>query len=247
MGLFGSKDACGVCGGKIGIGHIKCKDGLICSACFKKCTPNYTGWQSLSAAEIADHIQARERNASEFAAFSATDTVGKLLWVDRKNKRWCCPMSDSKSPDIFNFSDIVNFELSEDGITQQGGGAGAAAAGGLLFGGAGAIVGGNLGRKNKAVCSSMALRITVNSPLVFQVVTRLISTDTAKTNPLYKLMKDQGMKAVSLLEAICSATVPEPVAAGAGSIADEIKKLKDLMDAGAITPDEFAAAKAKLL
>lgn len=31
------------------------------------------------------------------------------------------------------------------------------------------------------------------------------------------------------------------------SLADELKKLKDLLDAGAITPEEYAAAKAKLL
>lgn len=34
---------------------------------------------------------------------------------------------------------------------------------------------------------------------------------------------------------------------GSGSLADELKKLKDLLDAGAITPEEYQAAKAKLL
>ncbi len=38
-----------------------------------------------------------------------------------------------------------------------------------------------------------------------------------------------------------------PTGSGSGSLADELKKLKDLLDAGAITPEEYQAAKAKLL
>ncbi|MDB5230998.1 MAG: hypothetical protein JWN76_1803 [Chitinophagaceae bacterium] len=42
-------------------------------------------------------------------------------------------------------------------------------------------------------------------------------------------------------------TIPDKKAAEAGSIADEIKKLKALYDAGALTKDEYEAAKKKAL
>lgn len=40
---------------------------------------------------------------------------------------------------------------------------------------------------------------------------------------------------------------PAPPQAPASSLADELKKLKELLDTGAITPEEYKAAKAKLL
>ncbi len=50
---------------------------------------------------------------------------------------------------IFEFSNLLNFELLEDGETITKGGLGRAVAGGLLFGGVGAIVGGVTGGKKK--------------------------------------------------------------------------------------------------
>ena len=43
------------------------------------------------------------------------------------------------------------------------------------------------------------------------------------------------------------ATEPTSGGAAPASLADEIKKLKELLDAGAISQDEYDAAKAKLL
>lgn len=44
-----------------------------------------------------------------------------------------------------------------------------------------------------------------------------------------------------------SDTAPTAGASGGGSLADELKKLKELFDAGAITQEEYQTAKAKLL
>ncbi len=48
-------------------------------------------------------------------------------------------------------------------------------------------------------------------------------------------------------EGISSPGTSQPPSGGTSSLAEEIKKLKDLLDAGAITQEEYDAAKAKLL
>lgn len=48
---------------------------------------------------------------------------------------------------LFNYDQIVDFELLKDGSSIASGGLGRTAVGGLLFGGVGAIVGASTGRK----------------------------------------------------------------------------------------------------
>ena len=60
---------------------------------------------------------------------------------------WRIP--DGKSRRIYNYSDIVSFELLEDGENITKGGICMAVAGGVLFGNAGAIVGGAAGKNKK--------------------------------------------------------------------------------------------------
>ena len=80
-------------------------------------------------------------------------------------------MGTKKNPKIYNYSDIVDFELLEDGESITKGGLGRAITGGLLFGGIGAVVGGITGgKRSKSICNSLKIKITVNdmrSPVVY--------------------------------------------------------------------------------
>ena len=90
--------------------------------------------------------------------FSPTKKIGSYLQIDDTHKAFKAGGS------IFEFSNLLNFELLEDGETITKGGLGRAIAGGLLFGGVGAIVGGVTGgKKSKGVCNSMRLKITLRN------------------------------------------------------------------------------------
>ena len=188
---------------------------------------------------------------TKYQSFVPTDIVGNYLKVDRNSRTWCCPELDKKNPDIFPFDSLLEFELLEDGTSITKGGLGSAIVGGAAFGGVGAIVGSNLGKKQKEIVNSMAVSIVLRDSFTSRITIPLITAETKKGGFIYNGMKDIAKQIISLLAIIsdsCSGNDSSPSAAPSkSSIADEILKLKDLLDAGAITPEEFANAKSQLL
>lgn len=250
MGLFGTKETCAVCGGKVGgLGKLKSTDGLICAECIKKCSPLASSLGLKSSREIAQHIQYRTNNLVNYQSFAPTDVVGDFLKVDRNSRTWCCPELDKKNPDIFSFDNLIGFELSEDGTTLTKGGLGSAVVGGAVFGGVGAIVGSNLGKKQKEVVNSMSISITLRDSFTPGFTLPIITTETKKGGLIYKGMKDLADQIVTLLSIISDSSTSKetPISSIGTSVADEILKLKELLDAGAITPEEFSTAKSQLL
>ncbi|ENJ9655980.1 hypothetical protein AB2T14_003697 [Clostridium botulinum] len=100
------------------------------------------------------------------------------------------------------YSDILDFELIEDGenvVTK--GGLGRAVAGGVLFGGVGAIVGGATG-KRKSIKSIKSLRIKIairnmNNPNAY---INLITNSTKTDSYNYKTSYDIAQKILSMLQ-----------------------------------------------
>jgi hypothetical protein len=178
--------------------------------------------------------------------------VGNFIKIDRRTRTWCCPELDKKNPDLFSFSDLLDYELSEDGISVTKGGLGSAVVGGLVFGGVGAIVGGGLGKKQKDIVNSMAVRVTVRNDFISTIEIPLIKTETKKGGLIYKGIKDIGNQIVSLLNVVSDAVQAEtgvqvPVSPTGSSMADELLKLKSLLDAGALTQEEYGTAKSRVL
>ncbi len=122
-----------------------------------------------SSAEILGSESTASAQSSNVAAvpatritkpkFKPTKKVEKYFYVDDKNKQWCVPCS-KESKAVYNYSDLLDFELIEDGGTVTSGSLGRAIAGGLAFGGLGAVVGGMTG-KQKQTCSKLQIKITV--------------------------------------------------------------------------------------
>jgi hypothetical protein len=178
-----------------------------------------------------------------------------LIEFDDSQKKWLVPdgfMGKKKNPKVYNYSDIVDFELLEDGESITKGGIGRAVAGGLLFGGVGAVVGGVTGgKKSKAICKSLKIKITVNdinNPVVY---INLLTTETKKDSFTYKTVYKATQECLSVLELICkgqerteSNNINTQTQA---SSADEILKFKSLLDSGIITQEEFEAKKKQLL
>lgn len=248
MGLFGGdKEVCAICGGKLSLlTSARAVDGKICHDCHEKCTPlMQIGTKTIS--EIKSNIAEREALVDDFRP---TDVAAQYLQVDKSSKTWRCPgmYGKKKIPDVFKFSDLLNYELIEDRTSIIKGGLGSAIAGGFLFGGAGAIVGGGLGKKHKDLCNSMSIMVSVRNPYISTFEIKLISTETKKGRMLYKMIKKTANEIIALFSIISGMSEnsdgQQPRFA---SSADEILKYKQLADAGVITPDEFEAKKKQLL
>lgn len=83
------------------------------------------------------------------------------LQIDITNKLF--KIKNNSCDKIFNFSDIIDFELLEDDISVASGGLGRALVGGIALGGAGAVVGAVTGKKvTKKKITKLIIKITLN-------------------------------------------------------------------------------------
>ncbi|QUI25839.1 DUF4428 domain-containing protein [Vallitalea pronyensis] len=236
---------CAICNKKAGIlGRKQIRDGYICTDCFYKCKLDMD-MSCFSVNDIKDRYRYIEENREPFKNFIPTIKIARLFEVDENSKLF----RTRKGAECFKFSDIVNFELYEDGDAVIKGGMGKAVTGGLLLGGVGAIVGGVTGkRKQKSVVSNMYIRISLNHRWVKNIRINLIQTQLKRSGFLYKEVKKSCDNIISVLETITNKQRGEEVAVtGTVSVADEILKFKELLDMGAITQDEFDKKKKQLL
>ena len=255
MGLFGEKEKCAVCGGKTSmLTKVKVSDGVICGTCRAKC--GFLAKVELkTTAQIINRIKSREENAIKVSNFTPTDAVGDFIKVDRNSKTWCSPTQTSgfgvsdKNPDIFSFSDLIDFELFEDGVSITKGGLGTAVAGGILFGGVGAIVGGGLGKKQKDVVNKMSIIINLRDEWVPRIEIVLIKSETKRNSLIYKSSKSLAQQIISLLTIISDGQndTSDTPSATSSSAADELLKFKQLLDMGVISQEEFDEKKKQLL
>lgn len=150
---------------------------------------------------------------------------------------------------VYNYSDIVNFQLLEDGESIAQGGLGRALIGGALFGQTGALVGGITGRrKQKGVCTSLKIKITVDDIHRPVVYINFLETRTKKTGFIYKEMYKQAQECLSTFQLICDqVTDNETKTIEVESVANELMKFKELLDMEAITEKEYEQKKKELL
>ena len=221
-------DRCLVCGKRVGwlSGKIEVSQGPVCGECLKK-----GGIGSLNDPYSYNQVSITrflEERAPIVQKFSPTKSVGEYFYVDDNNKLF------KIGNDIFSFDNLLNFELYEEASTTSTtqGGLGRAIVGGALFGGVGAVVGGSTGKRTT---------ISTSSTYILHVTLKNAHTDCAEIS---NIRYDAARACVSALEIIESENQPQTAVS---SIADELIKLKSLMDAGVISNDEFEIAKAKIL
>lgn len=239
---------CVLCGEKAGLlSGTKIKDGVVCMGCLNRSgIPSNSLTKSMQ--DFNNRFQYLEDNKNLFNSFNATINIPSHLEVDEKNRLF----KIGKCKECFYFSDLINFELVEDGETIVKGGLGRAVVGGILFGGVGAIVGGATGgKKSKTLVNSMYIRISLNNNWVNSAQITLINSETKKGSFLYNISKDSANKIISALELISS--VQEKTPAQTVTITaqvdttEEIQKYHDLMVKGIISEEDFNAKKRVLL
>lgn len=185
--------------------------------------------------------------------------VGNYIRVDNYNKRF----KITGDKEWYSFSNLVNYELYENNSVMQKGGVGRAVVGGVLFGGVGAIVGAQT-RKSQNIVDSLYIRLTLKSTGMRKIV--FINTKTDRDGIFYSMERKNADKVISELDLIMAKNqeVTQPVLQvqtqpdsptpppaqteqQVVSVADELLKLKQLLDMGVLTDEEFNQQKQKLL
>ena len=162
---------------------------------------------------------------------------------------------------IHRYSDIVSVSYEENGSNVFNKSLGGAVAGGLLFGGVGAIVGGNTAKtkQNKEV-SRMYIKILLKSTSESTIILKIYNGPKLETkNNADRALYNGLMKEVAGIKDIFSIIIDivdkKPSAShstisplvSSVSVASELEKLAKLKDTGILSEDEFREQKAKLL
>ncbi len=185
-----------------------------------------------------------------------------VIRVDDYNKIWCYGKKKDTASSLYHkFSDIASYELYQDSDMIIKGGLGRAVAGGLLFGAVGAVVGGSTGkRKTSTIIHEMYIRISLKD-ISSNYIKIPLCSNARIDSIIYKDSRKLADQILSLFDAMVSQaqtnpnteiqnqTMPAPSssAPAVSSPADEIQKFKALLDCGAITEEEYEAAKKKIL
>jgi hypothetical protein len=259
MGFFDLKATCAVCRKETGLNRFQIANKeWVCAECYRKCGFNMTAQtRTMTAQDIRTIIEKKEQNKQELAVFMPNKKIGNYLEIDEGKKLWLIPsgiFGGRGKATVYNFCDIIDIELLEDGESIVKGGLGRAVAGGLLFGGIGAVVGGVTGkRKTKGICNSLKIKITVNDMRNPAVFINFINTEMKKDSFTYKTAYSHAQECMSALQVLCNNAAalgnenPAGLPENGSSAADEILKFKNLLDSGIITQEEFEAKKKQLL
>ena len=119
------------------------------------------------------------------------------ILVDDTNKK--IAVTTKNSATYYNFTDVLDYELNEDGNTVTKGKGLATIAGGAVFGLVGAIAGASGKRKNEATCTSMIVRVTLNNLETPQLVIPFISAETKKDSLIYKTNLESAKNLIAVL------------------------------------------------
>lgn len=251
---------CPVCGQKLSLIKQKINDNIkVCGKHFIEAGINSNEIISrkdkpFTIEEIKERMRlsevTKDESQKEIGSFAKDKQIGNFIAFDEEKKKWALlsPFK-GKVQQVYNYEDIVDFELLEDGNSVASGGLGRALVGGALFGGTGAIVGGVTGKKKtKEFCSSLRLKVTINNMANPVVYINFIETKIKKDGHNYKIISDAAQECLSTFQLICDRQDKEKTEdSNSSSSADEIMKFKNLLDAGAITQEEYETKKKELL
>jgi len=253
FGIFGEKGTCSICGKEKA--HKKLNDGFVCGKCLDLCGNSRNTFKKLentTTAEILEEIEKEKQADLDIANFVGTRGVGKLIKFDDNAKKILFPKTLLTKARIYNYSDLLGYEILEDGNTVTKGGLGSAVVGGALFGGIGAVVGGLTGgKKSKEVVRSLKVKIVLDNKIVPAEYIELLTTEFKKDGFVYRVAKQQAEDIVAILASIVAEN--EKNQANNSNVQNtndpitEVKRYKELLDNGIITQEEFEKKKKELL
>lgn len=228
-------------------------DGIICKECLKKVRiPSDISLRHISSIRMKEICSERSTFVNRFTKtnqFSGmqVDSVNKLFRIENGIFKY----------QIFSYSNLSSFELIEDNIVTSSGGLGSAIVGGLVAGGVGAVVGGIVAEKTTSakICDSLKLKLTLVNTYIDTLYIDFIKIETKKKSSYYKMMSKSAEELSQFLNNVIvynnekKQAIQKPSIENCQhiSLADEIQKIKDLLDNGAITKMEYEVLKKKII
>jgi hypothetical protein len=178
----------------------------------------------------------------------------KLL-IDNQNKKFIYQKGKTHSK-TYSFSDLINYEVYENGKSQVQGRAGSALIGGVFFGLGGLIVGSSMSRNINEKCNQLKLILRVkdfNCPEI--VITYVNNVDVDKNSSIYKNMKSNLQSVCSMLEYMLNENTLEQSSAVKqeekipvnASSKEQLKELKEMLDDELITQEDYEQKKKQIL
>lgn len=142
-----------------------------------------------SNARATEQIESVDRKKA--IKLAATKCIGDYLYVNETDQTWCVPSAGLTE---YAFSDLIDFNVIQDGETISSANILNAVAGGMIFGLAGTLVGANKTKTSKT-CSKLQVQMNVNSISNPVIRIDLISDEVKRSSDQYK-------KAVANMEEI---------------------------------------------
>ncbi len=251
---------CAICGKELGITkRLKIKDGYICHSC----------WNSAGFNPILDAGNSKLYSSSQIKELienqSGKNVIQKILTKDVKmvnntifdnDKRLIkLPTTLAEFGSTIAYENIVKAEIIENGNVVSKSGAMQAIGGTILAGGAGAVIGGLLGRKTTDYCNSLKIKITVKNQKKCDYYITFLNKKVKKNSKEYSKAYEKCEETISYIDSAISMVNAQTnnsnvqiINTGSNeSSADELIKFKKLLDDGAITKEEYELAKKKIL
>jgi hypothetical protein len=183
---------------------------------------------------------------------SGWETI-KLI-VDNEHKQFIY-LSGKYQSKKYKFSDIINYEIYENGHSKVKGRAGSALIGGAFFGLGGLIVGSSMSRNINEKCNQLKLIIRLNDFDCPQImITYVDNVDWDKNGWTYRNMKENLQSVCSMLEFMLneksleqSSTAKQEELSAKKSNKEQLQELKEMLDDGLITQEDFEQKKKQLL
>lgn len=193
----------------------------------------------------------------EQMSFNGTNGIA----IDEKRCKICLVslVDDNVITKIYTYKDILEVEILEDGFsfskTSRGSQIGGMLLGGITLGGVGAIIGGLSGSTNQVEkVKNITLKIVINDTRVPMFMLNILSFDNGvlKNSSTYINFMNTARRWHSLLSVLIKKADEEDEEKENSpnlviSVADEILKLKKLLNEKLLSEEEFEEQKNKLL
>ncbi len=238
------EEICSVC--NVNVASKKLEDGCICKSCMERGYDRSQPWRKMTVDMVKNSIDLKKRMDEHAAVFHVTDKVKPYFEEDNISR-----LIRVNGEIYLAWDDVIDFQLVEDGNEVSRGGLGGAVLGGILFGEEGAVVGRNATQKSVKTVNELAIKIITRNEKFPQVRIDLVTSTLDTNTRAYRKAAEAAEKIITLLTVVMDTNEREALedsaSASAPSAADEIKKYKDLLDEGALTPEEFEEKKKELL
>lgn len=199
MGLFDKNKTCSICGENFNLfgSGGKVLDGEICSKCSKKTSNLFKIDKNTSIEEIKNHLEYRAINENLFSKFNKTDTIENMIIIDRNLKMFYIPSLSffGKTPDLFRFNQIVDYSLSENGIT-------------IAYKGQDMAINSFFTASRNGMTENMIALIKVKDALIERIEIPIIKSQTKRDTFTYKSKKENAKKLIMLIDSIYKDSVP---------------------------------------